>query len=661
MDAQPEIDPNFEPQARARSNTWPCRPQEPINDTQSSPASDECASENAIKQENVALNKKTSSRRNAWGNLSYADLITKAIQSSAEQRLTLSQIYDWMVQNVPYFKDKGDNTSSAGWKNSIRHNLSLHSRFMRIQNEGTGKSSWWVINPDAKPGKTPRRRAGSMETKSYEKRRGRVKKKVEALRAALENNNSPSSTTDDYLNDSPLGFQLSPEFRQRTSSNASSCGRLSPIQAGIEPDLHDNQVPPMSPIPWGSEEGTVPSYDQLGQYDRLVDTLVDSMKLGESGLSLGIDNGGGLGGLEGDIEMLTESSLQQQLMPTSDNVNLSQFSNQSANYDDAQYRNMPAPPPYRDAMRRSPQQQGVDQLPQNGNFSDLGISQQNTLGMFGQTTDTGLFTGDMLLQQARISPSSSQLSVNTQQQQLSSPARSPQGCQQISPSQYDSRVGFSPSPQAKQLSPQLTSRQQHSILQQCLEAPSDSLLRAALTQNSGLAQQKTLPYPQMPMSSTPSTQPQYNVRYGNTQLNMRPQQPAPGLNGINNNVASTMRQQQQQTQQQQQVQQQQQQLGLLSNIGSAPRQSSDSPQLVLTSSNRQNISPQEQGMANMPPTAPSSNSLNEIEADFFDLGCDMEQVLQHELSLEGTLDFNFDTVNNSSTATSGTDTQNLVR
>ena len=23
---------------------------------------------------------------------------------------------------------------------------------MRIQNEGTGKSSWWVINPDAKPG-----------------------------------------------------------------------------------------------------------------------------------------------------------------------------------------------------------------------------------------------------------------------------------------------------------------------------------------------------------------------------------------------------------------------------------------------------------------------------------------------------------------------------
>jgi len=63
-----------------------------------------------------ANNKKSSSRRNAWGNLSYADLITQAIQSAPEKRLTLSQVYEWMVQNIPYFKDKGDSNSSAGWK-----------------------------------------------------------------------------------------------------------------------------------------------------------------------------------------------------------------------------------------------------------------------------------------------------------------------------------------------------------------------------------------------------------------------------------------------------------------------------------------------------------------------------------------------------------------
>lgn len=63
-----------------------------------------------------ATTKKNTSRRNAWGNLSYADLITRAIGTAVDKRLTLSQIYEWMVTNVPYFKDKGDSNSSAGWK-----------------------------------------------------------------------------------------------------------------------------------------------------------------------------------------------------------------------------------------------------------------------------------------------------------------------------------------------------------------------------------------------------------------------------------------------------------------------------------------------------------------------------------------------------------------
>uniref|UniRef100_A0A1I7VYQ1 Fork-head domain-containing protein n=1 Tax=Loa loa TaxID=7209 RepID=A0A1I7VYQ1_LOALO len=66
--------------------------------------------------------KKSTTRRNAWGNMSYADLITQAIVSSPEKRLTLSQVYEWMVQNVPYFRDKGDSNSSAAY-----------SRFYRIK------------------------------------------------------------------------------------------------------------------------------------------------------------------------------------------------------------------------------------------------------------------------------------------------------------------------------------------------------------------------------------------------------------------------------------------------------------------------------------------------------------------------------------------------
>ena len=71
----------------------------------------------------LGLTKKNGStsgtRKNAWGNLSYAELISKAITSSAEQRLTLSEIYDWMIKYVPFFRNKVDRASSAGWKVNI--------------------------------------------------------------------------------------------------------------------------------------------------------------------------------------------------------------------------------------------------------------------------------------------------------------------------------------------------------------------------------------------------------------------------------------------------------------------------------------------------------------------------------------------------------------
>ena len=35
------------------------------------------------------------------------------------------------------------------FQNSIRHNLSLHSKFVRVQNEGAGKSSWWTLDPES--------------------------------------------------------------------------------------------------------------------------------------------------------------------------------------------------------------------------------------------------------------------------------------------------------------------------------------------------------------------------------------------------------------------------------------------------------------------------------------------------------------------------------
>uniref|UniRef100_A0A8D2L1K1 Forkhead box O4 n=2 Tax=Varanus komodoensis TaxID=61221 RepID=A0A8D2L1K1_VARKO len=154
-----------------------------------------------------------------------------------------------MVRNVPYFRDKGDSNSSAGWKNSIRHNLSLHNKFMKVHNEATGKSSWWMLNPEGgKSGKAPRRRAASMDNSSKLARvRGKVPRRKPAIPAATEPSSdspgsqfpkwpgSPSSRSNE---DSDVWTSIRP----RTSSNASTISLgPSPILAEQD-DLADEEL-----------------------------------------------------------------------------------------------------------------------------------------------------------------------------------------------------------------------------------------------------------------------------------------------------------------------------------------------------------------------------------------------------------------------------------
>lgn len=161
------------------------------------------------------------SRRNPWGNCSYSDLIEQAILSSPEKRLTLNQIYDWLISSVMYFSERQDNLASSGWKNSIRHNLSLHQRFVKVPNEDAGKSSWWTVSPDqAKPAVTKARRRAT-----YGESRERMKKRAEAARARgrLLKSSSPSLNPLTSYQDSVTPSVITSPFRHRSNSNASSC------------------------------------------------------------------------------------------------------------------------------------------------------------------------------------------------------------------------------------------------------------------------------------------------------------------------------------------------------------------------------------------------------------------------------------------------------
>ncbi|XP_030222796.1 forkhead box protein P2-like isoform X1 [Gadus morhua] len=68
----------------------------------------------------------------------YATLIRQAIMTASEKQLTLNEIYNWFTSTFAYFR-----RNAATWKNAVRHNLSLHKCFVRVENV---KGAVWTVD-----------------------------------------------------------------------------------------------------------------------------------------------------------------------------------------------------------------------------------------------------------------------------------------------------------------------------------------------------------------------------------------------------------------------------------------------------------------------------------------------------------------------------------
>ncbi|KAI6072776.1 forkhead box protein P4 isoform X5 [Anas acuta] len=170
----------------------------------------------------------------------YASLIRQAILETPDRQLTLNEIYNWFTRMFAYFR-----RNTATWKNAVRHNLSLHKCFVRVENV---KGAVWTVDEHEYQKRRPPKMTGSPTL---------VKNMISGLgygalnasyQAALAESSFPLLNSPTMINTSSasgmlhVGHDDVSSTVEQVNSNGSNSPRLSPQQYSSHP-VHVKEEP----------------------------------------------------------------------------------------------------------------------------------------------------------------------------------------------------------------------------------------------------------------------------------------------------------------------------------------------------------------------------------------------------------------------------------